>query len=95
MQFVNQGTEDIYNGDDTPAARRSLPAFLHAKAGGLLDRIAAVTHSSELRTPRSNRLHQLTGDREGQWSVSINDAYRICFKWRDGEAVDVEITNYH
>lgn len=58
-----------------------------------------MIHSSinlnDLRVPPGNRLHQLSGDRKGQYSVSINDQWRICFKWHDGNTVDVEITDYH
>lgn len=95
MKFRGQATCDIFNGDDTEAARRALPQELHARAGRLLDRINAAAHPADLRTPRGNRLHQLVGDRAGQWSVSINDTYRICFAWENDEATDVEITDYH
>jgi toxin HigB-1 len=49
----------------------------------------------DLRVPPGNRLHALKGDRKGQYSVSINDQWRICFRFIDGEVYDVEITNYH
>jgi proteic killer suppression protein len=49
----------------------------------------------DLRIPPGNRLHVLTGDRKGQHSISINMQYRICFKWVNGNALDVEITDYH
>jgi proteic killer suppression protein len=49
----------------------------------------------DLRVPPGNRLHQLERDRAGQHSISINDQWRICFVWRDGDAFDVEITDYH
>lgn len=49
----------------------------------------------DLKVPPGNRLHQLTGDRAGQHSISINDQWRICFVWRDGDAYNVEITDYH
>ena len=48
-----------------------------------------------LQVPPGNRLEKLSGDREGQWSIRINDRWRICFHWRDGHAHDVEITDYH
>jgi proteic killer suppression protein len=72
-----------------------LPRELHDKAGGLLDRISAATVPADLRIPRGNRLHALKDDREGQWSVSINDQYRICFGWENGHATNVHITDYH
>ena len=49
----------------------------------------------DLRTPPGNRLEKLTGDRIGQYSIRINDRWRICFRWRDGDADDVEIADYH
>ena len=50
---------------------------------------------SDLRVPPGNRLEKLVGDRAGQHSIRINDQWRICFRWRDGEATDVEIVDYH
>jgi proteic killer suppression protein len=49
----------------------------------------------DLRVPPGNRLEKLTGDREGQHSIWINDQWRICFRWRDGNVYEVEITDYH
>jgi proteic killer suppression protein len=49
----------------------------------------------ELKVPPSNRLEKLSGDRDGQYSIRINDKYRICFKWQDNNAYDVEIVDYH
>lgn len=57
-----------------------------------LDQVESV---EELRIPPGNRLHKLSGDREGQWAISINDQYRICFRFEDGDAYDVEVTDYH
>ena len=48
-----------------------------------------------LRVPPGNRLEQLSGNRAGQWSIRINDQWRICFRWEDGNAFDVEIVDYH
>jgi toxin HigB-1 len=50
---------------------------------------------NDLRVPPANRLEKLKGDREGQYSIRINDQYRICFIWRDGDAYSVEIVDYH
>ena len=49
----------------------------------------------DLRVPPDNRLEKLSGDRAGQYSIRINDRWRICFRWRDGDAYDVEIVDYH
>lgn len=60
-----------------------------------LRQIHAVSRVEELYEPPGNRLERLKGDREGQWSLRINDQYRICFRWRDGDAYEVEIVDYH
>jgi len=95
VQIQDPGTLDIFNGNETADARRSLPSELHARAAGLLDRINAAANPNDLRIPRGNRLEKLTGDRKGQHSVRINDQYRICFTWTEGEAREVEIVDYH
>ena len=50
---------------------------------------------NDLRIPPANRLEKLKGDREGQYSIRINDRYRICFEWTEGDAYQVEIVDYH
>jgi len=60
-----------------------------------LRQIHRVSTVEELRFPPGNRLERLKGDREGQWSLRINQQYRICFEWRDGDAYEVEIVDYH
>jgi proteic killer suppression protein len=59
----------------------------------------AVLHAAErlddLSVPPGNRLEKLSGDREGQYSIRINERWRICFRWHEGNAYDVEITDYH
>ena len=60
-----------------------------------LDLIDASTMIEDLRVPPGNRLEKLKGDRAGLWSIRINDQWRICFRWVDGEAFDVEIVDYH
>ena len=59
-----------------------------------LDMLHAARKLEDLKVPPGNRLHKLTGDRVGQHAISINDQYRVCFAWRDGNAYDVEITDY-
>jgi proteic killer suppression protein len=55
----------------------------------------AAVQIVDLHVPPSNRLEQLKGDRAGQWSIAINDQWRICFRWESGDAFDVEIVDYH
>ncbi|HEU5298760.1 MAG TPA: type II toxin-antitoxin system RelE/ParE family toxin, partial [bacterium] len=57
--------------------------------------IDAAETLQDLRVPPGNRLEKLTGDREGQYSIRINDQWRICFRWEGNNAYDVEITDYH
>ena len=75
-------------------ARKRLPTQLWKEARAKLDEIDAATDPRQLATP-SNHLEALSGDREGQHSIWINRQYRICFTWRDGDAWDVEIVDYH
>ncbi len=55
----------------------------------------AAQSLQDLRVPPGNRLEKLTGDRQGQYSIRINDQWRVCFRWEEGNAYDVEITDYH
>jgi proteic killer suppression protein len=57
--------------------------------------IDAAIQINDLTVPPGNRLEKLHGDREGQWSIRINDQWRVCFAWDDGNADDVEIVDYH
>ncbi len=60
-----------------------------------LEMLNAAKSLAELRVPPGNRLAALKGDRQGQYSIRINDRWRICFVWRGGDAYDVEIVDYH
>ena len=60
-----------------------------------LQMLHAVEHLESLRIPPQNRLEALKGDRKGQWSIRVNDQWRVCFIWKDGAAWDVEIVDYH
>jgi proteic killer suppression protein len=93
--FKNKGTEDINYGKVSKEALRLLPKDLHRKAQIKLARLGAVTSIQDLREIRGNRFEILKGDRKGQYSIRINNQYRICFRWEDENAVDVEIIDYH
>jgi proteic killer suppression protein len=95
MHIADRGTLDIFHGKNTAAARRSLARQLHHRAAELLDRLNAAASPNDLRSPAGNRLEKLRGERKGQWSIRINDAYRICFIWDQGEARNVEVVDYH
>lgn len=94
ISFRNRGTEDIFDGDNTKAARRTLPSHLHEKAAGTLDRLNSAVSLRSLSLP-GLRLEKLKGDRSGQHSIRINDQYRVCFRWTEAGAEDVEIVDYH
>jgi len=74
---------------------KRLPPNLVKRALRRLEYVDLATSLDDLRVPPSNRLHRLKGDRAGQHSISINDQWRICFRFIDGDAYDVEITDYH
>jgi toxin HigB-1 len=95
VRIADRGTQDIFDGRDSAAARRTVPSDLHARAAGLLDRISAAHSLQDLRSPPGNHLEKLGGPRIDQHSLRINDQYRICFRWEQGQAQDVEITDYH
>ena len=95
QSFKNAGTEDIFNGRDTKAARRTCPSSVWKVAARKLDQLDSVTSLDELRIPPGNRLESLTGDRAGQHSIRINDQYRICFVWTETGPEEVEIVDYH
>ena len=93
--FKSKGTEDINYGRFSKEALRALPKNLHRKAQIKLARLGAVTSMQDLQEIRGNRFEKLKGARQGQYSLRINDQYRICFKWEEKNAVDVEIVDYH
>ncbi len=74
---------------------RHLPRAIQPRAFDKLRLLDAAERLEDLQVPPSNRLESLKGDRAGQWSIRINDQWRICFEWRDGHAHEVEITDYH
>lgn len=74
---------------------RRLPADIMNTARRKLLMIQAANFIEDLRTPPGNRLEQLKGDRAGQYSIRINDQWRVCFIWKDGHAYDLEIVDYH
>jgi proteic killer suppression protein len=77
------------------AVSRRLGARVSKTARRKLKMLNAATILADLRVPPGNRLEALRGDRKGQHSIRINDQYRVCFRWRAGDAFDVEIVDYH
>src|SRR5688572_22831090 len=93
--FANRGSEDIFNGINSTEARRLLPRDLWKVAFRKLDQIDSATQIDDLRAPPGNRLEALRGERAGQYSIRINEQYRICFRWTAGNSENVEIVDYH
>ncbi|RMD84595.1 MAG: plasmid maintenance system killer protein [Candidatus Dadabacteria bacterium] len=93
--FKNRASEDINYGKASRHALKLLPKELHQKAQIKLARIGAATSLQDLKELRGNRLEALKGGRRGQYSIRINDQYRICFRWEGEHAYDVEIVDYH
>jgi proteic killer suppression protein len=93
--FSNNGTEDIFDGKQTKAARKTCPQPLRRIAVRKLDQLDSVISLDELKIPPGNRLEGLKGDRQGQHSIRINEQYRICFIWTDLGPAEVEIVDYH
>lgn len=89
--FADKQTQQLYL---TGKARR-VPPDVAKRAARKLEQINAATRVEDLRVPPANRLHPLEGDRAGQHSISVNDQWRICFRFDDGDAYDVEFCDYH
>jgi toxin HigB-1 len=89
--FRDRDTERLFHRERP----RRLPGAVLRTALRKLAMLSAATDLADLRVPPGNRLEKLAGDREGQHSVRINDQWRVCFVWREGDAYDVEITDYH
>ena len=89
--FACKETERLFNRQFS----RKLPQSIQRVARRKLEILDAAEVLQDLRIPPSNRLEKLLGDREGQYSIRINDQWRICFEWQVGDAYEVEITDYH
>jgi toxin HigB-1 len=94
-RFADRGTGDIFDGVNSPAARRVCPRSLGVLASRKLDLIDSAAELNDLAVPPGNRLEALRGDRVGQHSIRVNDQYRVCFQWTDAGADAVEICDYH
>lgn len=93
--FKDQGAEDIFDGKKSKAARKACPQYLWIMAARKLEQIDSATNLDDLKVSPGNHLEALSGDRDKQYSIRINDQYRICFEWNSGSADNVEIVDYH
>jgi toxin HigB-1 len=89
--FRDRRTRALRNGE----APKGVPGDVAKRAVTKLFMLDAVTRLDDLRVPPGNRLEALVGDRAGQHSIRVNDQWRICFVWRDGDAREVELVDYH
>ncbi len=92
--FKSKGTEDLYHGRTTREALK-IPSSLWKTAYRKLDLLNAALTLNDLRVPPANRLEALKGNLKGKFSIRINDQYRVVFGFKDGQAYEVEITDYH
>lgn len=88
--FKCSDTEALFNG-------KRIKRFVNFERAALrkLEQLDLAQIIDDMRAPPGNRLEALKGDRAGQWSVRINDQWRVCFRFKNGEALDVEIVDYH
>lgn len=89
--FANREVEQIWSGVQS----RRLPPLIQQVARRKLRMLNNAASLDDLRAPPADRLEALKGDRKGQYSIRINDQWRICFRWSQGDAHDVEIVDYH
>ena len=89
--FADRQTEELFR----TAKARKVPADVARRALRKLEAIDAALQVSDLKVPPGNHLHALKGDRAGQHAISVNDQWRICFRFADGDAYDVEFCDYH
>jgi len=89
--FRDEEAELIWSGVQS----RRLPSDIQGVARRKLRMLANAQNLTDLRVPPANRLERLKGRRHGQWSIRINDQWRICFRWSEGDAHQVEIVDYH
>lgn len=89
--FKDKETQKIFDRQRS----RKLPSDIQQVALRKLRMLNRAENLQDLRVPPANRLERLVGDREGKYSIRVNDQWRICFEWQDGEVLDVEIVDYH
>ncbi|TGN11204.1 type II toxin-antitoxin system RelE/ParE family toxin [Leptospira ilyithenensis] len=91
ISFADSESEEIWKG----TLSKRFPKDIQRTARRKMIQIDGATDINDLKIPPGNRLHSLSGDRSGQWSISINMKYRICFRFNNHNAFDLEIVDYH
>ena len=95
QSFRNHASEDLFNGRNTKSARRTCSETVWGIVSRKLDALDSAERLDDLRLPPGNRLERLSGDRNGQHSIRVNNQYRICFIWTQNGPDQVEVTDYH
>jgi len=95
VSFKDRASEDIFNGVNTKAARKACPQTLWQIVARKLDQLDSVLSLDELKVPPGNRLERLSGDRRSEYSIRINEQYRIGFMWGESGPYEVAVTDYH
>ncbi|MDE0489701.1 MAG: type II toxin-antitoxin system RelE/ParE family toxin [Gammaproteobacteria bacterium] len=90
-RFRDRSAERLFDGKRV----RRLPADIQRRARMRIQRVVAAGSLSDLRLPPSHHLEALKGERSGQHSIRINDQWRVCFRWTEQGAMDIEVTDYH
>ena len=90
-QFKDRDTKRVFEGKRV----RRIPAEIFRRARMKVKSVVAAHELSDLRLPPSNNLKALRGDREGMHSIRTNDQWRVCFRWTDQRAAEIEVTDYH
>ncbi len=94
VSFASKSAEDIYHGVSSREARK-IPQNIWKIACRKLDMLEAAASLSDLRSPPANRLEALKGKRKDYYSIRVNDQFRVIFQFRDGNAYDIDIVDYH
>ncbi|SOB77408.1 proteic killer suppression protein [Marinobacter sp. LV10R510-11A] len=89
--FSDKRTQELYS----KGRSKKFPPDVASRAARKLEYVHLAEQLEDLKVPPGNRLHPLSGDRQGQYAISINDQWRICFRFEDGDAYDVEVCDYH
>jgi proteic killer suppression protein len=89
--FKDKDTKKIFDGEYS----KKFPLEIQQRARRKIDSLEWANKLNDLRVPPSNRLEQLIGDRKGQWSIRVNDRFRICFNWKENRAENIELVDYH
>lgn len=89
--FSDKRTQELYS----KGRSKKFPSDVASRAARKLEYVHLAEQLDDLKVPPGNRLHSLSGDRQGQYAISINDQWRICFRFEDGDAYDVEVCDYH